>query len=661
MVTMRRFVLVPSALALGLAVMAAAPPGPSPSDVHSFSRPDEVRVTHLDLDWNVSFEKKMLEGVATLTVARQPGAEGRPLILDTRALDIRAVSAAHGEATGGAAGSTVGAAAFHDAPWKFGATDVNLGRPLIIDLPDNANLVRVTYATSPDATGPQWLDPAQTAGKKYPFLYTQSEAIDARSWIPCQDSPAVRVTYEARVHVRAPLRAVMAAEDITPTAAGKPDTLAGSGGGAGGGDLATYTFRMTRAIPSYLIALGVGDLQFRAIGPRTGVWSEPSVVEKAAWEFADMEKMLIAAERLFGPYRWERYDVLVLPPSFPFGGMENPRLTFATPTVLAGDRSLVALVSHEMAHSWSGNLVTNATWSDFWLNEGFTTYIERRIQEEVYGRERAEMEATLGRQDLREELDAHAKTPGDQVLHIDLKGRNPDDGMNTIPYEKGCLFLRLLEETYGRPVFDVFLRAWFDEHAFTSVTTGDFVAFLEARLISGHTPLPGRKIPDVQAWVSQPGLPADAPTPHSDALDKVAASAAAWAEGKVALGGIDTSKWTTQHWLHFLKALPDKLSREQMAALDKAYSFTRTGNSEILDDWLVLAVRHHYDVANARLEEFLTSQGRRKYLKPLYQELVKTPEGKASATRIYAKGRPLYHAISRHTLDEIVGYTPPAA
>ncbi len=342
-----------------------------------------------------------------------------------------------------------------------------LGSRLTITLTPEATQVRVAYRTAPSASALQWLDPSLTAGKVKPFLFTQSEAIHARSWIPLQDSPAVRITYVGTIRVPKGLTAVMAAESrVRPEEASQ----------------GVFRFVMSQPIPSYLIALAVGDLAFQKLGPRTGVWAEPSVLKSAAHEFEDVESMVASIEKRFGPYRWGRYDILVLPPSFPFGGMENPKLTFATPTILAGDRSLVSLIAHELAHSWSGNLVTNATWRDFWLNEGFTTYLERRIIEDLYGADRADMESVLGLVDLREEL--KEQSAKDQVLHVNLTGRDPDEGMNRIPYEKGALFLRTLEHRFGRDRFDGFLRSYFDHFAFRSITTADFVAYLKEHLLA---------------------------------------------------------------------------------------------------------------------------------------------------------------------------------
>jgi leukotriene-A4 hydrolase len=569
-------------------------------DVHSYSNPQQVRVRHVDLDWNVLFDQKILRGTATLTVERIPPITTRlgTLILDTRDLKIEKVET-----------STSGAN-YRETQFKLGAADKILGAPLEITLPSGTGFVRVHYSTSPNASGLQWLEPQQTAGKKQPFMFSQAQAIHARSFIPLQDSPQVRVTYTARVRTPKNLLAVMSAEGNSQTSARTGD----------------YRFRMTRAIPPYLIAIGVGDLQFRSLGRRTGVYSEPSVVDKAARELSDTEKMVAATEKIYGPYRWGRYDLLVLPPSFPFGGMENPMLTFATPTILAGDKSLVSLVAHELAHSWSGNLVTNATWRDFWLNEGFTTYLERRIIEAVYGKPRREMEAKLGRQSLEEEM-AGMETR-DQILHVDLRGRDPDEGFTGVPYEKGALFLRHLEETVGREKFDRFVRGYFDSHAFQSITTETFVEYLQKNLIAQNPNLISRA--DVDEWVKQSGLPKNVPQPQSDAFEKVGAQAQNWISGKVAASGINSRAWTTQEWLHFLKSLPQDLSAQKMAELDRAFNLTRSGNS------------------------FLTSIGRRKFVRPLFQELAKTPEGMQRAKAIYAKARPGYHPITQASIDAIL-------
>jgi len=510
-----------------------------------------------------------------------------------------------------------------------------MGRPLAIDILPETEYVEVSYSTQPQAAALQWLEPAQTAGKKNPFLFTQSQAILARTWIPCQDTPGVRMTYHARIKAPTDLMAVMSAENPT---ARRPDGI--------------YEFEMPQAVPSYLMALTVGDLEFRAISPRAGVYAEPSVVEKAAWEFADTEKMMQAAERLYGPYQWGRYDVLVLPPSFPFGGMENPRLTFATPTVLAGDRSLVALVAHELAHSWSGNLVTNATWNDFWLNEGVTTYIEHRIMEELYGAEYEKMLAVLGKIELERDFkDLGGAQSRATWLYQDLAGRDPDDGATDVPYEKGRLFLETLEKAYGRQKWDAFLREYFKHFAFQSITTKTFLKFLDERLVkTGGVPPEKLKI---DAWVYGPGLPDNAPVPQSAALEQVKKQADAWLAGAPA-SQLNTKGWTTQHWLYFLRSLPEKMTKTQMKQLDSAFKFSETGNSEILNEWLMHVIAARYEPAYPALERFLTSQGRRKFLRPLYTKLAATPQGLEMARRIYRRARPTYHAVAVNTIDGIL-------
>ena len=601
------------------------PTAPDRPDIHSFATPDHWRLTRVDLDLDVDFEHKQLRGSATLAVERQPNCpDGAPLVLDTRDLTIEAVQ------SGGAEG------AWEAVPFGLGPPDPILGSSLSIRLPEGSNRVRVRYQTSPSAGALQWLDPLLTAGGRKPFLFSQSQAIQARTWIPIQDSPGVRLTYGARLRTPDDLRAVMSADQVQDGATGP----------------GRFAFEMPQPIPAYLIALAVGDLDFRPLGPRTGVYAEPSMVDRAADEFADTEAMVHAVEARFGPYRWGRYDLLVLPPSFPFGGMENPKLTFATPTILAGDRSLVALVAHELAHSWSGNLVTNATWSDLYLNEGFTVYLERRIVEDLYGPDRAAMEAVLGLQELREELDR--LDDGDEILHLDLAGRDPDDGMTRVPYEKGALFLTTLEHAFGRTRFDAFLKAYFDHFAFRSIATAEFEGYLRENLFK-LDPEAAASI-DLHAWLHEPGLPTGFPVPESERLATVESTARRWLSGAMAADRItDADRWSTHEWLHFLRSLPETLPADRLAELDAAFGLTDRGNSEIAHQWLLMAVRAGYAPADARLEAFLTSIGRRKFLMPLYGALLKAPAGRARAEAIYAQARPTYHPIAVDSVDKLLG------
>ncbi|MCI0488039.1 MAG: M1 family metallopeptidase [Blastocatellia bacterium] len=586
-------------------------------DPHSFAEPEKVVVTHLDLDAKVDFDKKQIAGLATLRIDNKTKAQ--KLHLDTRDLNVYRVTLGKGDT---------------ETKFSLGDEVEFMGRPLIVDIQPDTTEVNVYYNTNPAAAALQWLEPAQTAGGKKPFLFTQSQAILARTWVPCQDSPGVRMTYRATIRTRPDLLAVMSAKNSTQKNA---DGL--------------YVFEMPQPVPSYLLALAVGDIDFRPLGDRTGVYAEPSVVDKAANEFADLEKMMAAAESLYDPYRWERYDVIVLPPSFPFGGMENPRLTFATPTILAGDRSLVSLIAHELAHSWSGNLVTNANWNDFWLNEGFTVYLERRIMEAIKGRDYSEMLAQLGHQDMTgtiEELGADSK---DTHLHLDLAGRDPDEGMTDVAYEKGYFFLRLIEESAGRERFDAFLRKYFDTFAFKSMTTTGFLSYLQEHLIADDGVMEQKL--QIDKWIYGAGVPASCPKVESKEFAKVEEQVKAW-QGGAAAKELKTAGWTSHHWLHFLRKLDDPISQERMAELDAAFKFSNTGNSEILNAWLMHAISNKYELAYPSLERFLTSMGRRKFLKPLYTELAKTPEGLEMAREIYRKARPTYHSVSYNTVDEIL-------
>lgn len=578
-------------------------------------------MTHATLDLELDFGRREARGSVVLTLERRD--LSAPLVVDVKGLVIESVRAP----------AAVGTDANEGAPraYELGPADPNLGSPLTVRLEPGDAAVAIRYRTTADSEAMQWLEPEQTAGGVHPFLFTQGQSIFTRTWIPLQDSPSVRIAFEARIRAPEPLTPLMGAERL-----GR-DT-----GGA-------YRFRMRHPIPPYLIALACGELAFEPLSPRCGVWAEPPVVRAAREEFADTEAMMAAVERLFGPYRWDRYELLVLPPSFPFGGMENPMLTFATPSVLTGDRSLVSLIAHELAHSWSGNLVTNATWSDFWLNEGFTVYLENRIMEELYGADRAAMEAELERAALEREMKELAAR--DQVLHVDLTGRHPDDGFTPVPYVKGALLLRRIEEGVGREAFDRFLTGYFDANAFRSITTEQFIEMLTAELLSRNPAFAASL--NLHRWLEEPGLPGDADRPRSRALADVDRALREMGGRFVPPEG-STDGWVTQQWVHFLTHLPNDLTAAGMGALDAEFGFTRSKNSEIVCEWLRLAIEHGYAPAEGRLEEFLLATGRRKYLKPLYSDLAKTEEGKARARAIYARARPRYHPICRSLVDKIL-------
>ncbi|CAM3271857.1 MULTISPECIES: M1 family metallopeptidase [Sphingomonas] len=616
-----------AALAMLLAAPSSAPTpavapvltSPDARDVHSHARPLEARVTHVSLNLYADFNTHVMRGIATLLVDAKPDA--KQLVVDDNGLRIVTVTDAQNR----------------PLPYTIGTADKVHGAPLAITLNGNRT-VRIAYASAPGAKALQWLSPEQTAGKKQPYLFSQGEAILNRSWIPTQDSPGIRQTWDATVNAPCALTVVMSGERIgeTPCNDGRH----------------TASYRMDKPVAPYLIALAIGDLKFKPLSAHTGIWTEPAMLDKSAWEFAGLDKFVTAAEGLYGPYRWGRYDVLVLPPSFPFGGMENPMLTFATPTVLAGDRSLVSLIAHELAHSWSGNLVTNATWDDFWLNEGFTSYFENRIMEAMYGKRRAAMEADLAWTDMQNAVkEAGGPQSPDTKLHLDLDAkRDPDDGMTQIAYDKGATFLRTIESVVGRARWDAYLRGYFDRHAFQPQTSAGFLADLRKNLLK---PGEDAKI-GVDQWVYQPGIPANAVHVRSDAFPAIDAAAKAFAAGGPVAAVPD--KVTTQEYVRFLDQLPRQLSAERLAALDGRFHWNETGNSEIRFAWLRLALSNRYPPAEASTEQFLTSQGRRKFVAPLFQQLQGQGKwGKSLAKRIYDKARPGYHSVTQVTVDRLLG------
>ena len=585
-------------------------------DAHSYANFNDVRIKHLKLDLRVDFSDKTLDGKVDISIENYTKA--KQLILDSKDLTIHKVLLEDSIQTS----------------FSLGEKSEVFGQPLTVEVEPSTKVVSGYYTTSPDAEALQWLTPEQTLGKVHPFLFSQSQAILARSWVPCQDGPGVKFTYEATIKTDPNLIALMSAENGTTK-----------------NENGVYTFKMDQPISSYLLALTVGDLAFASTGRNSGVYAEPAMLEKSVWELNSMQSMIDSAEKLYGPYAWERYDVVILPPSFPFGGMENPRLTFATPTIIAGDRSLVALIAHELAHSWSGNLVTNETWNDFWLNEGFTVYFEQRIMEKIFGKPYEEMLTKLGMGELEATLKnfINEGNSEDTHLYLDLDGRNPDDGLTDVAYEKGRFFLQKLESVVGRERFDLFLKNYFEENKFKPMNTERFIANLNEHLL---TPEEEQAV-NINAWVYGPGLPDNALIPYSEELDRVESSIAQYNNNQIKAEEIDISGYTTHHWLYFLRGLKN-LDSIKMHELDQNFNFTQTGNSEIACDWFKHCIDHQYEEAFPALNDFLIRVGRRKFLTPLYTRLAKSPQNKAWAKEVYQTARNGYHSVSYNTIDEVL-------
>ena len=589
-------------------------------DPLSYARYDQVKTTDLHMDLKADFGTRTLAGYAELSLA-WIDKSATTLDLDTRELAISKIEAL------GANG------AWQSVTYKLDKLDAEKGQALHIDLKGQPAKVRIYYRTAPTASALQWLNPVQTMSGKRPFRFSQSQSIDARSWVPVQDTPAVRFTYSARIDAPQGLRVVMSANN-DPKATGK------------GG----WRFKMPQPIPSYLLAIGIGELDVRRLGARSGVYAEPKRIKAAAYEFADTEKMIAAAESLYGPYRWGRYDMLVLPPSFPIGGMENPRLTFLTPTMIAGDRSLVDLIAHELAHSWSGNLVTNASWKHFWLNEGFTTYVTTRILESMYGPDVAAMNLQVEQEEALASLAAIVPASKQALMTRDPDTSSAAYADEGLIYPKGAWLLRTLEQRAGRAVFDPFLRGWFDQHAFQSVTTEQFVDYLRKNLLAKYPKVMSEA--ELEEWLYAPGIPASAPRASSTRLAALDAARNAWLKGDLPTAKLDTKNWKAIEWMKFLNDIDNKATVAQLKELDQAFGLGKTGNSEVAFRFYRAAIHAGYRDIRAPLNDFLMSVGRQKFVVPLYTALRAKPDDKAWADTVYKKARERYHPLTQKNVDK---------
>jgi leukotriene-A4 hydrolase len=585
------------------------------SSMHTFSNYDSATCKHLDWKAEIDFEKKQIRGIANWTFENKTNA---PFIFfDIHDLTIEKVSIN---------GKSV--------DYSLSKSDKEFGAALAIPLHENDKQVSIQYHTGDSATALQWLAPSQTAGKKLPYLFTQCETIHARSLLPCQDVPAIRITYNADLKVPKGMMAVMSAKN--------PQLKNATG---------DYHFEMEIPIPSYLIAIAVGDIEYKAIDARSGVYTEPSMLEKATEELSDIPSMMQSAEQLGGAYKWGNYDVLIAPPSFPIGGMENPRLTFATPTIIAGDKSLVSLIAHEMAHSWSGNLVTNATWNDVWLNEGYTTYFERRIMETIAGKEYNDMLWELGYQDMESDFKDLGMDSPDTKLYIDLKGRHPENGFTNIPYEKGAVFLKMLEENIGRKKFDTYMNNYFQTNAFVPMTTEKCIAFMDAYLFKNDATL--KKNLMINEWIFNAGLPKNCPHKNPARFEQVDRQRKLF-EKNGDIKSLNTKLWSTHEWLQLLRKLPHPLALDKMQKLDDAFKLTGISNCEIAAEWYKLAISSNYKNAFVAMEFFLSSVGRKKFLEPLYREMMNTHEGKIMGKSIFEKSKLNYHPQTAKKIEGVL-------
>jgi aminopeptidase N len=573
-------------------------------DPHSYCDSDQPQLEHLTLEANVDFASRTLSARATLRFDA-PGT----VDLDTRDLDILEV-VSEGK----------------KLPHQLFPAEPILGSRLRLETPGPE--VTIRYRTSPQSSALQWLEPEQTSGP-YPFLFSQCQAIHARALVPIQDTPRVRIRYRAALEAPQPLVALMAAAHA---------------GESISGERRITRFEMQQPIPPYLLALAVGNLSSRELGPRSRVWAEPEVVEHAAHEFADVDKMVNVAERLFGPYEWERFDLLTMPRSFPYGGMENPRLTFVTPTLIAGDRSLANVVAHELAHSWTGNLITNANAEHFWLNEGWTVFAERRILEALDppngGPRACALDAALGRRALERACSGQFKDhPELTKLRCHLDGVDPDEAFSEVPYEKGYLFLRAIEEAVGRARMDAFVHRYVQTFRFRSITSEEFAAFVEKEL-------PGAlEAAHASEFLDQPGIPTSAPRADSEEIRAVER-----AQG--ALPPAEARAWRPAVWQLYLERSTEKPSLELCAALDRTYHLNHSTNYEILVAWLELGLASGYEPAVLRAEQVLSEVGRMKYLKPLYNALLARAPERARA--LFGRVEKRYHPIAQQVLRKLL-------
>lgn len=570
-------------------------------DPHSFADLSQGRIKDIDFEIHVDFETRILAVRADYQLVDPVSGT---FYLDTRDLEIERVY--NGD---------------EELEWTLTEQNKSLGQRLDLHNLEKIHGFSIDLRTSPAAEALQWMTPLQTLGGVHPFLYSQCQSISARSVFPCQDTPSVRFTYTASVTVASPLTAVMAAEVV---------------GSQQGENTSTFQFKMPQPIPSYLFALAVGNLAFQEMGPRTGVYAEPEQLEAAAYEFAENEAKLVEAEKLFGPYKWDRYDLLILPPSFPYGGMENPRLTFLTPMGIRGNRLHTDIVSHELAHAWTGNLVTNATWEHAWLNEGWTTYAEKRISEVLYGQDHIQITNYIERVRMFDVMEHVITDPKFTCLRTYLEGVSPDEGFSLVSYTKGYAFLALMEQEVGREAFDAFIQKYINAFAFQSLTTEEFIDFMRAELPSVFD------LVNVQEWLYEPGFPETALEIQSRQVDEVEAVSDKYRQGVLPTADI-VNDWDWLQTMIFLRALPETISIEDCHYFEDLFGFGVDTYPQVLGEFYKVCIRSGYEQIYPQVEALFSVTGRLAVIMPLFRTMLDTEWTQALARPLFEEMREGYH------------------
>ncbi|OAL03456.1 leukotriene A-4 hydrolase [Phaeosphaeriaceae sp. SRC1lsM3a] len=611
----------------------------TPRDPNTLSNYHNYVTRHTSVDFEIDFEKKRLVGSVVLKLESLVD-EKVDVVLDSSFLDV-----SEAKVDG------------QKAEFKIGDRVDAYGSPLTVTLPKaipKGKTVEIEFAvaTTDKCTALQWMTPAQTSNKKHPYMFSQCQAIHSRSVFPCQDTPDVKSTFSFALRSPLPVLASGLPTGATDYQPPKKDGESGT---------LKYTFEQPVAITSYLFAVASGDVACAAIGPRSTVWSGPEELLDCQRELeGEIEPFMKAVESIVKPtYQWTQYNVLILPPSFPYGGMENPVWTYATPSIISGDKQNIDVIAHELSHSWSGNLVSAASWEHFWLNEGWTTYLERRIQAAIHGEEHRHFSAIIGWKALEESIERYGKDHEYTKLVIDLKGQDPDDAFSSIPYEKGFHALYQFELLLGKDKWDTFIPHYFETFKFKSIDSYDFKSCLIDFFAKDSEANKKLAEFDWDKLFYAPGYP---PKPEFDQTmvkscyelaDKWEKLTTKNSSSDFKPHSSDVSGWVSNQSVVFLERIQgfaDKLTSEQIHLLGHTYGYVDTQNIEVLSRYLSAGLMAKAKETYQPSADLVGRIGRMKFVRPMYRLLALADRDLAVKT--FEKNRDFYHPICRQMVEK---------